>query len=1406
MLANSLDAMSHSSRPDSLRVETTARAAQHPERSSLSPSLSLLSMPVVSPEPAYIAAAAAANVVTSEIISEYHISFPQDHEHEGASVTPGSLSLINAFLDRLLFNFLSCAHSTSLASLRPAVTDVLRPRLAREAIGGADEELQEYLGGDIEELNTFHGGAEPSGDWDLDVVWKRTRLRCMLYTRLGDMEEEDEEMYLEQENLNGDDRSLQRDGGMVSPAVAIFLTSVLEFVGEHALMIAAQAAYKRHETRARIEESGLQKVTVEEVDMEKVALNSTLGRLWRSWRASVRSPRGSLSRIPGMGSRGFRGFSVGSRSSIGTSEKELPDEQDRVPSVAEVLGGTDPSTIPLPSTDHDVAEIEVPGYSANLAQRQKKAVDERGRPLSMFVRTDVDRSTKPSNHLEVVASDEESTPRQEHAEKKRRPRAHSLPTPETPFFPSSEYPEPETQFVTPDEELPATQELRDTNRSVIDMAGNSIAEFGDYAIPKASSAPTSPYQGSEFNATYHIAHEYEPHPRGSYIDHQSEGDPTEGTALVFERAEYKITDSERTALTEQEETQEGTPEVAQGLHPSYGRDISQPPVSPLIGDAPPGSGRVSPVEHVSIPSGEVSPIEPSDDEEEEIYIEPTPLEDIVREDAQKENVPEAVRSEPSQKQTPRDSPIQIAQIAKIVPKEGVRQRDAETVIPEYTERPTQGRQRAKAGPTENDYTKEENREAFVVPEDFSVGNQFPDGTSLSRRPLPPDAEPSRNYRNAAADTTAAASMLPVKESREHPPEIPEKPATPLTSPTQLARKAVPHSAASSSAKSLPQPSEPNRHLSATSINATQRTPSVTVTNREESYSGRTSDVEGRLDKAPASTKARGRVDSAVREQNLDAVPSRSSSDLNRSWTDEKYSRSSTSNSDHQKNFEQLIESGKTLQYTLTPQNMREIEVSYPPSPNHSGIRQRRIQERGSPVQQKNPSPAPVQIRSRGTSLVDRSSPNQTRLSGPSPTSMNGLKSHPVRGSINDDQPDFVIRSGPAVKRGPQMIAEDARMKTTNTSDLKDFFRSTGPDLVDPRAAGSTQQPARQGPKAAKREAPPVAPPVAASPSTTASKKPRLKFEPREPTRQGNDTSSLAEFFRNGPPGAQRVPDANDATVRPQDTHSIVSTQDSFITKSVQSSTNSRVGLLDSSRNAGRGPSWEKRGMPSFDEPMAPVRKQRRVRDPYAIDSDEDEDDEDVQTPRGKNEDNQESLLDFLRSEPPPGANTTPPPLDLGNSPARTLQRKPSGPSMRSRFVKGVSKTTGNRRGAPSPSENASRGNQEYDPIRPMANDPHLYSRFTNGPPRSYSGNPPVRPRNTSLGATGAPTARMNNVRAARKQARDSRDNTNSVRELADFLRNTAPPPSPSPLPPLPQKEEGGFSRMFSRRKKSAAVS
>ncbi|KAG0641725.1 hypothetical protein HOY80DRAFT_1111054 [Tuber brumale] len=331
--------MNRPTRPDSLNLQQQQPHHQQPplthKRSRSNGSIdnplsshgsSIISMgyPLasVTPESAYIAASAATGIVTSN-----HESFLQDEGIVSPGsptilVTPPSLKLINQFLDFLLYEFLSSAKSTSLRLLRPAVEEVLRSRLANEAISGADQELTSYLGGgDGEDDEDFGEPQETTGAWDLEGTWKKTRLRCMVYSSLGDLEEDDEAVY-SGVGLEGSVGAQQYNAhnampGIVSPAVAIWLTAVLEFVGEQTLLVAGHAAINRFAQKlstneAREMSDATERPAVEELDTEKVALNPSLSRLWRQWRKRVRG-RSSFS-IPSL-QRHERRTSTSSRTS-----------------------------------------------------------------------------------------------------------------------------------------------------------------------------------------------------------------------------------------------------------------------------------------------------------------------------------------------------------------------------------------------------------------------------------------------------------------------------------------------------------------------------------------------------------------------------------------------------------------------------------------------------------------------------------------------------------------------------------------------------------------------------------------------------------------------------------------------------------------------------------------------------------------------------------------------------------------------------------------------------------------------------------------------------------------------------------------------------------------------------------
>ncbi|KAG8349317.1 hypothetical protein FVEN_g12463 [Fusarium venenatum] len=373
--------------PRDVRSRTQSFSSDRP--STIAHSL-MLSPSSVSPTAAFIAASAASQIITNDHDSHADTWYDQhgiEPASEPALVTIEALQLVNNFLDQLLFNFLSKSHATTLANLRPAVSEVLKPKLAKDAVNNADEELREYLGeGDEEDYVAPQG--DKARDWDLELVWKRTRLRCMVYSSLGDMEEEDEDLYMEQENLELG--ANEQASEIISPAVAIFLTSVLEYMGELTLTVAGQAAYHRLRTKCQKEISEgtrnpsdvADRIVVEEQDMERVALDRTLGRLWRGWKKRIRSP------VIDLNGRPFSRASDGHprQDSVISDSPALSGAATR--DVEELKAEVKPSQIALPMGDKDVDEIEVPGltYYSDEEEEEDATEETSGRrPKSLFI-------------------------------------------------------------------------------------------------------------------------------------------------------------------------------------------------------------------------------------------------------------------------------------------------------------------------------------------------------------------------------------------------------------------------------------------------------------------------------------------------------------------------------------------------------------------------------------------------------------------------------------------------------------------------------------------------------------------------------------------------------------------------------------------------------------------------------------------------------------------------------------------------------------------------------------------------------------------------------------------------------------------------------------------------------------
>ena len=444
-------------------------------------------------------------------------------------------------------------------------------------------------------------------------------------------------------------------------------------------------------------------------------------------------------------------------------------------------------------------------------------------------------------------------------------------------------------------------------------------------------------------------------------------------------------------------------------------------------------------------------------------------------------------------------------------------------------------------------------------------------------------------------------------------------------------------------------------------------------------------------------------------------------------------------------------------------------------------------------------------------------------------------------------------------------------------DFADFIRSTGPEslstyTVRPARSGSAQKErpgssiVQVGPKKLTKApsaisskqghtSAPAKPEVA--PKRTAS-----KLQARDATvKNNNTTADLADFFRSGPDGMDGPHGAarSGAQVQPTTTFnghvngrqgvgsgtSVASTQDSFApSKMTQSSTNSRTGLLDtpnraypSSPNAGRN-----NGAPSprsVENPQSRPRKQRRNKDPYHIESDDENNEKSLAT-----EHEEESLSDFLRNyTPPPAAASRPLPVGIIGAPKpakqsvtlkERIQRNIAViPDYRPLPPKAPRKSSSSK--SPPQSNESRRKSQREDSTNSGSSPLSSASRPSiNGTVNSSNNNqapqlPPINARVMSPHLVSQNGSTVNSYKPTQPtyakyverrpkqqlQARDERGalsgpaQREGMADLADFLRETEPPPSSGPvlggmrsMSSMKEREESSsFGRMFSRRKK-----
>ncbi|KAI1389474.1 uncharacterized protein F4822DRAFT_202155 [Hypoxylon trugodes] len=1229
----------------------------------------LMSPPLsVSPEAVYIAASAASQIVTNDHDSHSESWYDQmgiEPSEETALVSQHALQLANNFVDQLLFNIIGAAKSTALSALRPAVADVLKPKLAKDAINNAEEELREYLGGgEVEELAQSPSKQAPS-DWDLELVWKRTRLRCMVYSSLGDMEEEDEDYYMEQEHLRGESDDILTD--IISPAVAIFLTSILEFMGEQVLVIAGQAAFNRLRVKYEKEvKDGIRmpgeffdRIVVEELDMERVALDRTLGRLWRSWKKRIRSPsEPNYSRPFSRSSTGASGLSAQRRGSAATDHVLLqPTPRDSDPALVlqEEQDGeedsegssqksdpkkTSPADLPLPDSDVEAT------YSDEESEEEGDGVV---RPKSLIVL---------SKHAKVeLASLGTSVPSSSIR------RARSLPSRRRPRYPS-----------------PPT-----SSRGVNSQEPNGVEQGGQ---DSSTTATSTGGQTGGANAS-------------------------EGSDQIRDKVK-KI----------------GELKAVDGKMPKINTNVTST-ASPALSSKTPQA-------------------EAGEDEIDEFAEEPEIL--------TSSRVSIGGRSSPATSESGKPAPLIQGRSNSV--------RSVRVIEVQSPRSPTAG-----SG----------SRTSSLDVQDPALSSR-----SSRRISTPPIAEendtnlPSPSKRNAVVIQPSfeeSQNITPVTSQPARNPSplrsVHSQPSSQLSVPTKVSIVSGPEVEGPPEERPMP-------------FKSTRSPPLPTLPERTTSRP-----MYGRSISTGTASDRSARRASPESPKTSRPPPSDSPSSTSTKFKTVRTSEDGRRSEDRARDFEQLIHSNETLQYTLTPENMRDIDSN---SSQHNG----------------SPKLSNRFQRSEDAKYAERSRSSSIKRSV-SVTKGTSLGSHPptdlpigakLSGSISN--PPISIPPKGRSAFAPQ--AREARIPRESLQDFADFIRSTGPP--GEHSAQYNRGPMGPPPPTARSATGPTHVAKGRSASIDSRKTnmtSRSHLQARDAAvSPASENSDLIDFIRRGPPnnngGNPRIPrnvapfrstmdsdqmqmtgavggKAVDAVI-PNIRNSEASTNITEI--SAPSSMNSQSALLSKANKM-----QQYSGNNFDDDDMMPKRTRRRVRDPYAIDLSDEEDDflDVLPKPKVKQE---ESLIDFLNSCPPP-PEPTPQPVSIP-------KKKSSAPNLIARLRSGGSSISKSSNGNP----------------RGFANDTRsLNSRAGNGKgytPIVIPSVPP--PSNEKFGNDIRPSpitpASMGRVPMKKFEPREAVSNSRTS-DLADFLRDSEPPPQQmASLPSPTETKSNGFSRMFERRKKSTA--
>ena len=898
--------------PDSYPSTMRRTSSVSTDRMSISTASSMVSPPPVSPEPAFIAASAASQIVTSDQQSQMDAWFGEENGHTEANtamVVPAALAHINSFLDQLLYGILATARSTSIAALRPAVAEVLKPRLAKDAINGADEELHDFASGrEEEDTNTLNNGTDFTGMGDLNLIWRRTRLRCMVYTRLGDLEEEDEEAYIEREvqedTANGRRRSsddlFAHDLSLVSPPSAIFLTSILEFIGEQSLLIAGDAAYHRfHDRRAVAPESSSERTIVEETDVEKIAFDTRLGRLWRSWKKRVRSPGVVSPRL--MSRESIRGWAASYTASNPTSRKASVsefDDGDHRPelvtrrSVAQVMEEPQEST-DMMVEPHDIPLPQSPAEKDGLfsVKTMHREIDANRRKSMLEYAPNRPFDTRMENRGDGVVAPRSSRQRSTSMPSyRRRSFSHSIDEEHT----AVENPQNKATMSEKQEEIEGDERDDTQERYAVSSAHDqSISTMYDGVISNevqeesrqqpttraketSKAIPDNPVQAS--------AHEYDEPARAS--DDQSSVE-TETTATDAEQTSHKSTESDYELPVE-----------------TYLVDHHHKQTSPHGEDSfinTPQQKRERIVENGTYDQRNTldhdeTQREQSIPEYEQIYIPAAPSHLAQREAASHANKPvDKPHAQPYYTGVQSDHDVHAIYQTPTAPQR-----------------------------SDLDISNAEDQTGFVSKPSIP-GNEIRNGA--------PPLTPLRELLDAAHDTSDEASSLapsqgtPKADHHAFEPMSSSNRAPTDAAPLPIFANAKPASNFSDLKKQLPPVTTGVERATVQRIAPSPLSAHEAFTPLDRTSTSSNRDLKNIVTSSSSiSRKARNSTGRISGDTARRATVTRQSSESSEGLSSEKRSVTVSRSGDPQLDFDQLIKSDETVKFTLTPQNMRDMEV------------------------------------------------------------------------------------------------------------------------------------------------------------------------------------------------------------------------------------------------------------------------------------------------------------------------------------------------------------------------------------------------------------------------------------------------------------------------------------------------